>query len=397
MMAAKRVQSLLLALIACFATVGCWGQQDIDRISIVFGIGVDQEGSGQVSVTAQVVNPPALRGGSGAGSSSGGGNPTVILTSRGNTVEDAFAGLSNTGWRRPYYGHTAVAVFGQEYARHGIDQYLDYVERHHQFRKQQLLFVTSETIAELTGPNQVGVERLTTRAFQEMARERSRVSKFPVNSELQVVGDLLSPSHSITLPVVDPTKTGFSLTGLAVFKGTQAVTVIPERDTEGFMLLRGQSQGMDVNVPCPHSPTGNGVRILNTTTRVHPLQTTTGLKFVVTVRGQAELVRVCSGDRVTPQFVEQLGQATSRLLQGKMERAMALLQQNRVDGVQFGNQLFRRNPRLWRQVANHWQDTFATAKVVYDVKVNILRTGLTLNAPEAVTEPRMDQRIQDWH
>lgn len=370
----KRAMQSLTVLVTSFFVSGCWGQQELDSMSIVLGIGLDMVGDETIQVTAQVVNPGALqtRGGSTGGKT----GATVLHVTTGRTEEDAFLKLYDTVYRSPYYGHNNIVLFSEAYARHGVQDGIDYFERHSEFRKTQLLFVTTSSIEDMFGSVQTGVERLSSRGLEELVRHRTHSSRLIESSELNVINQLLSASSTPVLPIVNVRGDTIQTTGLALFRGTHMVDTLPLSDARGLMWILGQSKGTDVTLLCPHSPVGNAVHILDTQTAVSPVQTQRGLVYVVKVRGSAEVRRMCAKDKLTPQLIRTLGEQTSNVVRSEMSQTMTTLQRDHLDAVQFGSRLFEVNPTVWRKLSQKWESTFSSVDVRYDVQINILRTGL---------------------
>lgn len=370
----KRVMQSLAVVATSLFVSGCWGQQELDSMSIVLGVGLDMAGDETIQVTTQVVNPGALqtRGGSTGGTT----GPTVLHETTGRTVEDAFLKLYDTVYRSPYYGHNNIVLFSETYARHGVQDGIDYFERHPEFRKTEILLVTNSPIEDVFGPVQEGVERLSSRALEELVRHRMHSSRLIDSSELNVINQLLSASSTPVMPLVSVRGAAIQTTGLALFQGTKMVNTLPLSDARGLMWILGKSKGTDVTLPCPHSPVGHAVHILDTQTTVSPVQTQRGLVYVVKVRGSAEVRRMCAKDKLTPQLLRAFGEQTSKFVRSEMSQTMATLQRDHIDAVQFGSRLFEVNPTLWRKLSQNWESTFSSVDVRYDVRINILRTGL---------------------
>lgn len=368
----RAIQSLAVVATSLFVS-GCWGQQELDSMSIVLGVGLDMVTDETIQVTTQVVNPGALqtRGGSTGGQT----GPTVLHVTTGRTVEDAFLKLYDTVYRSPYYGHNNIVLFSEAYARRGVQDGIDYFERHPEFRKTQLLLVTASPIEDVFGPVQ-GVERLSSRALEELVRHRTHASRILDSSELNFVNQVLSASSTPVMPIVSVRGVAIQTTGLALFQGTKMVNTLPLSDARGLMWILGTSKGTDVTLSCPHSPVGNAVHILDTQTAVSPVQTKRGLVYVVKVRGSAEVRRMCAKDKLTPQLLRTFGEQTSNVVRSEMNQTMATLQRDHIDAVQFGSRLFEVNPTLWRKLSQKWESTFSSVDVRYDVRINILRTGL---------------------
>jgi hypothetical protein len=87
---------------------------------------------------------------------------------------------------------------------------------------------------------------------------------------------------------------------------------------------------------------------------------------------------------MTEKTYKQLEGKTAQQMEREMQALVAKLQTEGVDACQFGTRLFMKYPRFWRQISQSWPKYFADAEVQYDVRVQILRTGLSGDTPETM-------------
>ena len=124
----KKGMAFLAAILLLLTLTGCKnggdsGREIRDRL-IVQGIGVDRDGDGY-RLTLQAFNT-AVAGGQDNGMS---GNVTKVYETSGATIADAMRNITLTAGRRPLYSHNWIIVFGEDVAREGLNETLDFFVR----------------------------------------------------------------------------------------------------------------------------------------------------------------------------------------------------------------------------------------------------------------------------
>jgi spore germination protein KC len=116
------------------------------------------------------------------------------------------------------------------------------------------------------------------------------------------------------------------------------------------------------------------------------------------VKARAEVERLCSHERMNEKTYNQLENKTAEQMKREMQAVIAKLQSDGVDACQFGTRLFMKDPRRWRQISRVWPKYFAAAQVKCNVRVQILRTGLSTSAPGTMASqsglaPQVGRRV----
>lgn len=111
-----------------FILTACWSSRELNELAIAVGVGIDKADDGYM-VTIQLVNPGELDGKTRSGRSE-------VLTVRmeGETVFEAFRKLTTFSPRKIYVAHILQVVFGEEMAKEGIAEPLEFLLRDHEVR-----------------------------------------------------------------------------------------------------------------------------------------------------------------------------------------------------------------------------------------------------------------------
>lgn len=380
------IRSRLFVGWACVLMVtlvpGCWGQKEVGDMSIMLGLGIDRLSSGETRVTVQVVDPSAIGGGAGGGASGGAGKAYLNHQATGQTLDEAMDNLYKKPWRPVFVAHNTIVVFGEDYARHGLDEAMDYFDRHKDFRRIQMFAIAHRCCALDVFKTAPGIEKISARAIRELVDHQVEQSTSVRSLELDVANQLLAPSRSPLIASVQvDEKHNLEIGGVGLFHGGNLVGFLNPEQTQGLLWFTGQIHRTALSLPCGNSA-GSGqnkmaVNVVAASVHTTPQFTQQGLVMLVKVRGMAEVAHLCPGQRPTAQTLSKWKQALNQQVAQDMQASLRVIQEDDVDAVGFGTRVFQVNPSAWRAIATRWPELFPTIRVRYDVRLNILRTGMT--------------------
>ncbi len=101
------------------------------------------------------------------------------------------------------------------------------------------------------------------------------------------------------------------------------------------------------------------------------------ISFRVEVEAEGDLISQSNlADLSTPEMIEKLNSAKAGAIKAEIEKALQKMRRLETDVVGFGALLKRREPEIFREVADRWPEIFVQIPVEIHVKANIRRTGL---------------------
>ncbi|MCL6442580.1 MAG: Ger(x)C family spore germination protein [Alicyclobacillus sp.] len=369
---------------------GCFDIREVDDMNIVLAMGIDQVDDDSVRVTAQLINPATVPSAGGGESSLGAATRAFIVRQEtGSSIEEALDKFDRDLPHSIYMAHNTLVVFGEAYAKRGIDRALDYFERNRYFRRNQLFVVTSGIARDVLSASS-DPEPLTAlgiRALVEQAGEKFRLAN---SEQQQVMKEYLSPSQAPILALIDLNPADHPvMKGVAVFRGSKLAHEYTLDETVALAWLLGGTRQVEIHLPCDGrgDDVGTSVRVLGSSTQVVPQVEKKGMGFLVTVRVEAEIERLCPYERMSEKTYKQLEKKTAKYMEREIRAVVKQLQADGVDACQFGTKVFTRDPQLWGRISRIWPEVFATAQVECNVRVQIVRTGLSAGTPESAASP----------
>lgn len=145
----KKMFSIMILLILSIVLTSCAGSREISELAIVIATGIDLV-DGKVLLTNEVIKPNV-------NSTKGENNGTSVLylQHEGDTVFDAIRNATLTFDRKLLYSHNEIYIFGEELAKRGIGDYINFLLYDIEPRESAFMVVAKDAKAyEVMGINE---------------------------------------------------------------------------------------------------------------------------------------------------------------------------------------------------------------------------------------------------
>ncbi|MGE8080276.1 Ger(x)C family spore germination protein [Peribacillus loiseleuriae] len=381
------MKSIFLLITVCGSLLllsGCWDRVEVNSLAIVTAAAIDKKGDNQIELSIQVFIPKTFSSGGGQeGGSSGGELVTEVASSKGKNVAEALSKLQSYMPRKIFWGQCKVFIFGEEVAKDGIQDHLDFLLRHPQTRERAYAYV-GEGKAKRILETDSGMERYSAEILLEVSD-----LGIAMRTTLKDLNEILiGPSHAAALPYVKIStavkkkrKESYHfprIFGTAVFQKDQMVGKITERETRGILWLRNEVKNYTVTV---HSKELKGDVSLNpVSTDIELIPRMDGGKWKMNVNIHTEGNVVQNGtniDFTDPKSVKKVEKVYQEAIKKRIELALQLIQHDlKTDIVDFAKEFERKYPQQWKQVENRWEEVFPEVEVKVNVKTQIRGQGL---------------------
>lgn len=384
----KKIFAIALPALMLLLTAGCWSKVELENRAIVSGVAIDRGEGGLLEVSAQVIKPGEVK----TGTSAGGGvsrPPVMILSADGNTVFEAIREIASKSGRKLFWGQSQVLIIGEEAARNGIDDILDFFNRDAEPRRRAFIAVTQGKakdllyadfnmakipaygIADVIEGSSVNSRAAVVR-IQDYARDISEPSSKPLTSRLALYEDKQG-------------KKGVMSSGAGVFSEYRLIGFLNEEETRGYLWVTGKVKGGIVSAPVEEDKRV-AMEVLKATGRITPELHGGGVKVKISVDVVGNIAEVqdkkldINDPKVIPELEMRLSETVSREVWSAISRARDL----DADIFGFGEKVRRKYPRQWKDYSSRWDALFLSAPVEVAVNVELKRTGKIINPAHAV-------------
>ncbi|GAX90138.1 Ger(x)C family spore germination protein [Effusibacillus lacus] len=404
-MGKNKILLLLTAVLGLTFPVGCWDRVEIEERGFVMAIGLDmaeeandgqpeeksdQKKLPQLEATYQVAIPANLQtgggsGGTGGGEGSGGkseGKAFMNLTIKGDALFKTVRLAGTRSSRTLYFEHNKLVVIGEELAKTGyLPNVIDMLLRDHEMRRRMKVVVVQGKAKEALNARPVQ-EKLNSEYLDSLTENFQRTPRMPKEMTIGDLSENLNGKSSFVLQRAIPYKDEVKIVGAAVMHGhdNKLVGWLTGEETEGLSWVTGKMKG---GITVAELPSGERVvyEIRRVKTKVIPV--VKGGKYHFTIRIDAEGSigeSWAQRDLMDAQFVKEVEQATREQIQRLTSKTFDKLQKElKADVIGLGEELSRKQPKLWEQIKNDWDHGkyyFGNAEIHVEANVQVRFRGV---------------------
>ncbi|OCT16282.1 hypothetical protein A8709_02275 [Paenibacillus pectinilyticus] len=395
--------NMLLLIAILLLTTGCWNRQEADKIEYVLAAGIDLNDKGQIVLTVLTPVLEAMKPTSGLK-----GEQKKTLSVVGNTTFEAARSYIKIVGRKLYWSHLQVLIIGEEAAKTNVNHYLDFFSSDPELRGTAYIALAKgraldmlESSPDITALSSNYLKDSITNTdlegksvkvhFTEFARKLAEpTGGQPFTSMLQLVEQSDYVKDTVGVKPYQGGETHqsslFYTSGTGVFSNGKLVGTLNGTETRGFMWVRGKLKSSIVVVPCPDDS--------NCRISLEIAGEKKSRQKVYYRDGKATIqlhiaVEFNIGDKASTQFqtdaktITYLEDQLSGTIRSEVQLAFRKIAiKYKSDIFAFGNRLEDRDPKLWKQIKDQWEESILP-EADLDIQVNakLRRTSRTLYSP----------------
>lgn len=390
------IGSLLPCLMIILSLTGCWDSVELNRRAIVSGVAIDR---GPTEEEKYVLSFQVIVADEISGKNARGTSPVVVYKGSGRSMFEALANASRQTARFLSLGHIRVIIISEKFAREGIKDIMDVLERESETRLTSLIFVSkgqpaSEGMTTMTVFGRIPandlVEKLQTTSKQFGYNYRMEVDDIvrgiqtpgggPVINGVLVSGDLDQRESNDNLKNINP-KAIIKVNGLAAFKEDKLKGWLQGEAAIGTVLLKNKISQMPVLISLGEK----GFISFNVyLSQVHVHADAKDIEHpIITIKitQQAGLKESPNAlDLTDPTVLKSLSVLLEKKIQEQIQEAIATARSLKSDYLGFGEAVERNNPRGWKRVKDRWERIFETCQININTNVVIRHTDMRSNS-----------------
>lgn len=356
---------------------GCWDAQELDSLSIVAGIGIDEaQDAEDVCVTVQIGKSKAGQETKKDGSGEG-GDPFILLQASEKSVLLALDRMRLKNSRKLFLHHNQIVIIGSQQAKKGLEPVLDLFLRDHETRLDSWIIVSEKKAVDLLEVRLVQ-EPITAIGMTRILEQQKKVSPHLVTNMLNLTMTLTDKGTSSVIPIMDTTeetgKEKLAVTGLAVFDDDKMVGRLGIEEMLGFSLAMGDMAGGNINVELE-----DGIAVMDISTVTSKATPSISGPVKVALEVDAQLtVGELVGFKDVPMhdLFPRLETAANEAIKELIENTFKKTQQFKTDIYGYGLSIFRKHPKEWTQaLRDDWDNIYSDILLDVKVKSVVLTTG----------------------
>jgi Ger(x)C family germination protein len=404
-----RTIGLAFLLAAALLTSGCFGGKETDEVTYVICIGIDTTESKDIRVTYQIAIPRALGGEGGKGG--GGQEPAELVTVEAVNLAEARSLLNSVVSRSINLSHVKAFIFGEDFARKGLADFMSVAMRFREFRGTMFIGVVQNgTAKEFLTKNTPKLESLSSKYLESMFATadtsgyflKSQIHEFyrrlksnqgspfavlmGINpqsggnggEDVQEKGDKAKEYTAGHLPRQDKSNP-VELLGTAVFVSDKMVGTLTSQETRMISILQGKFGRGYLVVADPLVPEKsiNVYLRLGRSPKIACRFEQGQWKISADVLLEGEISSLPSGIHYeSGEYSHILEQQVDQVIEQEMSRTLRKTQDLGSDIVGFGAYATSHFKTYDEYTKLDFEELYAQAEITLKVKTTIRRTGL---------------------
>ncbi|MBD3859206.1 Ger(x)C family spore germination protein [Bacillus sp. 28A-2] len=353
-------------------SAGCWDLKDIEKLSFVRGVGIDEEDDKGVKLTYQNLVPKM------GGTQEAGAPGYVNVVSKGKNVLEA---VSNVALKDPpiYSDHLKIFLFGKKQAEHhDIQGTLNHFIRDDEVRRSSYLLVSRDDASKVINQRLKSQQKVPVEHIFETSKNRSFNGKILLPTRIGRASDYFQMGISFLVQSVDAVNGELVYDGAGIIHGKtrKLIGFIPAKDVQSLNWVMDRISGGVV--PATYKGFPITYEIKKAKSKIEPYLKDGKVSFKINVQTSGKL----SEDQYPPensydeQYIKRFEHIFSKKIKEQIQKAVHHMQKDvGVDSI-FLNQQFRmKYPDYWDQHRDEWDTLFQEADIDLDVKVSILNFG----------------------
>lgn len=407
-----RPAGILIAMaIVSMIVGGCWDRREPEELIAALAIGFDIDDEGLYDVVIQYSNPSTITGAEGGGqggseTESGGGQTRTFWTysAKGRTPFEAIRNLAPEVTRLTTLSHIQILLISEKLARHGIGPIVDLYERNMELRPSVISAVVEGDLKhclDMDLPLEIIPATGLARLFRLIASERSMLTNGKFLDKIILLG---RPGQEVTITRLqvlgesgDQKGNGTQHTGSpsppvrvhggSAFRGEKMVGWLDMDESRGWNWIMGKVRRGPMLIPVPERNSIITLDLIGSKSVVTPVIKGKDISIRLEIKAcsriedetnlDGKIEKIDFGD---PDIIRMLREGFSKDVREKTEIALARAKDLKADIFGFGNLVYRKHPKVWKDWAgDNWGEIFENIEVEIDIETKISRPGLIMS------------------
>ncbi|MDP4093596.1 MAG: Ger(x)C family spore germination protein [Bacillota bacterium] len=379
----SKISAVILLIILSVLLSGCWDSIEMNKLSIVSGLGWDiNPDTGEVTLTYQSIIPSQIKSPSGT---SGGGEQKGIGTlqtiqldhSTGSSPYDALNRYTQHGSRIPFYQHTQIYAFGKDGAEKGIYGFLDTIARNPVSRPNVLMVVSEKKASDIL-EIQSGMESIQAFGMAAEIKLSAEYSKYPAVTNLEFSNRLMSKTTAPIATMVGTFEENgaegkkiqkIRITGTAVFKEDKMIGELNERESSGLLWTIDKIKKGFVILP------EASLEIVKAKSKIVPELQNDKIKITVQIDEESNLLEYKGHQNMTTDILQGLEKDQAKEIESQVMTAVEKSFSLNADVFGFGEAVHRKYKKEWKDLKPRWNEIYPRIEVAVKVKTHLNEIG----------------------
>lgn len=379
---ARKLSLFVLIIFTALIFTGCWNNRDLTELSILTALGIDKKDDGKIEVTAQIIKPTEV-GTSGAGGGSGGGGDKkgfVVVSNTDRTIFAALRGMLGKVNKKIFYSSSQVIVIGEELAKSGIQDYIDFILRDQETQYKSLILIAKGSTAKEIVEQEYELSKVPGAFIRDTLKNTVSRGFTKKMNLLGMARELATEGRELSIATIEKQENTTLTEGMAVFRRDRMIGWLDKFETRGYSIITNRAKSSIIEIPSDKSGKVIGIELTKVSSKIKTevnkdkeLLISIKIKVKGNIGEEQE-----TGSKNTNELCDCVEKNLKKQILKECENTIKKSQREfKSDIFGFGMHVFDAYPDYWKTVSEKWsEEIYPNVKVKLSVEAEIQRTGL---------------------
>lgn len=306
-----------------------------------------------------------------------------IRNGKGPTIDSALNVLKKmVGRLEPFYSHTDNVIIGEDLAREGIDEVMDYIARNSEIRIDTNLFVAKGMTAEDLITGSVSKMQAAAGILNLLSIQVSTLGQGYVFTCLDVIASLAQSGKALVLAIeltegdnlLDTEEKRLLPNGFGIIQNGKLTSYVSAKNAPSVTLLINELDYLNIQVETEEGTVGLGV--INSYVDIKPVFLDNQLsKLKIKVKMEASITEVGGPmDIKSEKKRQELGLAVSEKILANLQDTLMNSKELGVDYIGLGQKAEIKAPIKFQNMSEPWHELFPELPIEIEVTTKIKRS-----------------------
>lgn len=374
----RRIIILTLLCIILVIPSGCWDRIEIEENAFILGMGIDTDSESSLRVTYQIALPQAMAGGE-QGDEGGDNSSTLVITVEGESFKVIEQKLISNIDRFPNYDHLKIIIFGEEFAKRGLNNYIDFL-----FRNPQARRLTKASVCEGDAKDLFDIQPKTAKSISQYL---DVLLEFHNKHSIYIIArnDLTRLEHNFLrdtdfiLPKLTIQEDTIEAHGAGIFKFGQLLGWVESPEIVAVKWISDNMHKGVIYLPELDDQSKITAEIINTKTKAIPVLDGGNISFDIDVDLEFDVAEVSKLDYIVldDSAIFEIERRLANEIKSLCEETFYKMRDTyNADLYEFSNKIYNYYPLFWEEHDGVWGDYFKTSEIEVNVNAKMRRVGL---------------------
>ena len=365
------IKKIIVFILLLFLT-GCYNYNELNDLAIVVAMGIDKVDSEYV-ISLEVVNTQK--------SSEEKNSKFTIYQAKGDTIEQAVKNISYVCPKKIYLSHLEVIIYGENIAKLGIKNSLDYLARNIEIRGDTIMLIAKNSRALDILETKTPIDAINARNIASLIKtSHSTLGKSVYITFDDVLSTFLNNNKEIIIPSItletskSTKKTSLKIADTAIFKNDKLIGFLNSKDTLGYNILTNNINETIIKYQDKNNYIEALINKINTKITVKDnLNINISIKASGNISETNENINL-ENDKVIDSINKKIAKEIKKIVTNSLKAITTL----NSDIIGLLDNYYKNNYHSYQKINHNWYQNMKKIKYHINVDVNLINKGKTL-------------------